>query len=450
MSRSMATAGPTLGSPARLGRALVFVHRQALATQNTVLRGELGTLIAAGQAVDFAVRLRGHKSALTPALALEFSTLAGIPHFRLLSEVLPRLKAADLIHYEVDAATATLRMIEEYVGLTARVIDQASAVLEKYGPNEVERALLHSTEIASWAPLTETQHIEQLLARGFREESVTHGVRLGLAAGVNQAVHSPQLGERVIFNPNVWGAEHTSVAGFLRTLPSSERDSLLGMCERASHNPGSTVDMFAGFDASVLRSARKVGLLQATTVRSSLAGATPQTYVFSPVEEALDDQLISTEALHERKLFVAHILYGHERAVAGRGRIYDPRILVDRLLTRGQVGPASNITTDYHLLEGYGIVAVRGSEIPGRSYLEAVKPDIIQGGLAWLESTLGDGEHGRQAPLGDLRPPSEWLTPEVDRAQFGDLGAAEEITTSAVLRLRAAREEAQRAARHDF
>ncbi len=39
-----------------------------------------------------------------------------------------------------------------------------------------------------------------------------------------------------------------------------------------------------------------------------------------------------------------------------------------------------------------------------------------------------------------------WNGPEGDRAGIADEGAAAEITTSAILRLRKAREEAQRAA----
>jgi len=148
--------------------------------------------------------------------------------------------------------------------------------------------------------------------------------------------------------------------------------------------------------------------------------------------------------------FVAHILYGHEKAISERGRIYDPRVLVDRLLTRGRVGPASNIASDYVLLEGRGIVAVRPSSIQGRAYLDVVKKDVVEGGLAWLKQVLGQQSPGEGADPGELMPPAAWSTPEGDRATIVDEGAASEITTSAILSLRIAREEAQRAARFDF
>jgi len=148
-------------------------------------------------------------------------------------------------------------------------------------------------------------------------------------------------------------------------------------------------------------------------------------------------------------MFVAHILYGHEKAVAGRGRILDPRVLVRALLRSGSVGPASNIASDYHLLEANGIVAVRSSdEAPGRAYLELVKKEIVEGGLGWIEASYGSGT-GAGADLSALKPPTDWTSPEADRANMPDTGAAMEIAESTILRLREARKEAASAARYD-
>lgn len=132
--------------------------------------------------------------------------------------------------------------------------------------------------------------------------------------------------------------------------------------------PGLVMSSYASLQPGILSSARKVGLVQAATVKSSVA-AGQQTYVFSPLMESEDDKLQTTEVLHRRKMFVAHILYGHEKAIASRGRIYDPRVLVRALLNRGSVGPASNIASDYHLLEANGIVAVRPADHAPRSGL---------------------------------------------------------------------------------
>lgn len=449
MASDLTGPASTPASSPRLGRALFYVHQQTQVITNPVIKAKLAQLIGAGEAMSYAVTLKDHHQ-LTGAAAMEFAAQAGIGQNRLITEVLPKLKEADLVAYTLDLATGGVATIEEFVGLSGRIIDQSMKVTEKYQPTAVELAVLHSTELASWAPLTAQQHAEQLHGRGFTDEVVADAVNLALAAGVNQRVKSADLGEYVVYNPNVWSAHHISIAAFLRGLPPAERDSLLGLCEQAAASPGLVVGSYSGFQPGMLSSARKVGLVQAATVKSSVA-ADAQTYVFSPLMETEDDKLQTTEVLHQRKLFVSHILYGHEKAFAGRGRIYDPRILVRALLRNREVGPASNIASDYHLLEAHGIVSVRPDEDRrGRAYLELVKEEIVRGGLGWIEASLGAAAaSGTGADLSALKPPSVWTSPEADRAHQPDTGAAKEIAESAILRLREAKKEAASAARYD-
>ena len=165
----------------------------------------------------------------------------------------------------------------------------------------------------------------------------------------------------------------------------------------------------------------------------------------------MDDGYRTTEALHQRKLFVAHILYGVEKAKSGHGTIDMPLRLVSALARRGSVGPATKISTDYRMLEAHGIVDVVDAG-NGRSYLTAVKTEIIEGGLAWLQAAAGaaapDGDAA--AVLGNLRPPQSFSSPEAERASVGDRGESNEITTAAGLDLRRMREETQRVVRFDF
>jgi hypothetical protein len=54
-------------------RALFYLHPQVRYVTQPVVRAKLGQLIAAGDAMDYAVRLRGHGNELTPDLAAEFA-----------------------------------------------------------------------------------------------------------------------------------------------------------------------------------------------------------------------------------------------------------------------------------------------------------------------------------------------------------------------------------------
>lgn len=441
---------------ARLGRAMFFVQQQALATPpgggSELIKAQLGGILAAAKAMDFAVRVKGHPTNMTPKLVDQFAELAGISHIELISMHLPMLKSADVVDYTL-TADGQVTGLEDFVGLTAPMLLQALTVLDKMRPKPVERAVLHCVEIASWAPLTRADHLEQITRRGYDDQTAADALRISLALGVNRKVPSSQLREDVIFNPNVWSSGQENVAKFLRGLPTSERDALLGMCEQASNRPGLALPSYNGFSKSIMASATKVGLIQSATVKSTAAqSAGEQTYVFSPVLETIDNVSETTEALHHRKLFVAHILYGVEKANSGLGRITMPLRLVSALANRGEVGPATNISTDYHLLEAHGIVAVKDAG-GGRSYLEAVKPEIIRDGLGWLSAASGQSatDNGSaESILGQLRPPESFATPEASRIQSGDLGESDEITSSAVLKLRELRKEAQSVVRFDF
>lgn len=439
-----ATTQVTTAARRRLGRALVYVHQHDTPDLDPNVAVELEGVLTAGRAMDFAARLKDFKtSALTPAVVIEFAKLAKIGQRALMHDVLPVLEKADVVSYTA-TAEGELSGVEEFVGVTGTLVEQAVRVLEVLKPSAAERALLHSVEVASWAPLTESQHLEQMTRRGFSDNAAGHGYRLARAIGCNRRVKSADLNEHVVFNPYVWGTEQIGVAKFLKSLPSAERDVMLGICEEASDRPGLALPVLGG-DPAAVNSARKVGLLQVATVKSTSMGTSEQTYVFSPLLETEDDKLLTTEALHQRKRFVAHILFGTEKARRGGGRINDPVVLVHKLYEGGVVGPASNIGTDYHLVEAHGIVAVEPGS-GGRAFLRMVKPEIVKDSLDWLERTTGAGEGSASGSPKLLRSPGAFIAPEQDRARLGDQGAADEVARSMLLRLR---EEVQSATRQD-
>lgn len=434
-------AGPVNGSDRRLGRSVARIH-QAEHVIGEAFKPSLEAIILAGKSMDFVSRVHGFGTTLTPAALEMFAINAGLGRQALHSVVLPALKAANVADYTL-SSDGLVSGMQEYLGVTGNLIEQSYRVLLELNPSRAELAVLHSVEVASYAPLTETQHLDQIVRRGFTEEEAQKGYLLTLTAGLNKRINSANLREYVVYNPYVWETGQVSIAGFLKGLPSTERDALLGICEQASAAPGLALPALSGTTPGMFAAARKVGLVQAATVKSSASG-TSQTYVFSPSLESEDNKLVTTESLHQRKLFVAHMLFGHEKAERAGGRIVDPVVLVRALLNRGSVGPASNIATDYHLLEAHGIVKVRESG-SGRAYLELVKEEIVQGGLGWLQETSGTGI-ASEPEIKLLQSPGSFSNPEQDRAHPADDDAANELAEAAVLRLR---EEVQSATRQD-
>src|SRR5260370_16333107 len=105
----------------------------------------------------------------------------------------------------------------------------------------------------------------------------------------------------------------------------------------------------------MISSARKVGFLDTTRVVTRIGNET--FFTFSPTLES-GLPITSTDVLHERKLFVAHILFGHRNSSNATGRIQQPLVLVRALLPQGVVCPATAINCDYPLLETPDILKV--------------------------------------------------------------------------------------------
>ncbi|MEW1818811.1 MULTISPECIES: hypothetical protein [Streptomyces] len=430
-------------SQRRLGRAVLFLQQQAPMITDNVVRADIGTLLLAGAAMELASRLKGLRRIDSAELVRQFARQSGVPEIQLIGQILPVLKRADVLDYALDS-DGNLAHVEEFVGVTGNIIAQTFRVLDTLGPRNEELALLHSIEIASWAPLTKTQHLDQIVRRGLTEAEAESGFKYSVAVAINRRINSTELNEQVVFNPHVWGTGQVQIASFLRDLPPNERDALLGICEVSTKRPGTTLERVGG-DSAIVSSARKVGLIQAATVKSSAGGTNlSQTYVFSPLIQTDDDQATTTEALHLRKLFLAHILFGQEKAQLGLGRISDPVAIVRKLLNTGSVGPATNIRTDYHMLEAHGVVRVEESA-GGRAFLKLIKEDIVRDGLDWLNASLGNVPGGSANVPKLEHVPGIFIHPERDRSMLPDDAASHEIVSSAVLELR---KEAQRAVRH--
>lgn len=425
----------------RIGRSVLFVHQhESRITNNPLIRAEIEILLLTGRAMDFAARLKGHQefAPLTHELAHQYALYAGIGGLELMNTVLPALKRADLIDYQLSTDGRIVRL-DEFVGITASVTEQTVRLLNVLSPRRSDLAFLHSVEIGALAPLAESQHLQEIVKRGFSDAEANEALRLAKAVKINMTVPSDELREAVVFSPYVWGTKQVSLANFLAKLPPNERDALLGMSQQVLTTPGLHIGRLAASPA-VVQSARSVGLIQAATVQSAAGGSS--TYVFSPLLETEDNQCTTTEALHLRKLFVAHILFGHEGAKAGRGRILSPTVLVNSLVRKGAVGPATNIGTDYHLLEAAGVVAVT----PGpddRAYLKLIKPEIAEAGLEWIRR-ITDTSGTESLRL--HQTPAKFETPETLRGDAASDGAANEILVASINELR---KETQRAARRD-
>jgi hypothetical protein len=336
-----------------------------------------------GAATDLALRIRRHNEVSWPRFE-RFAEAASIDLLELRAMVAPAMERAGVIDV-IPGPHGEPTAIEEHVGVAAPVLEQAARIWDQCSPRPVEACAIEAADHSAYRPLLQSDLQSILEAAGFAPSLHADAFAALRSIGLLRRDHSDRLREDVLYSPHVWGTEAIQIAEFISGLPPNERDVLATLTRVAADRPGSALEDF-GVDNRLLRTARKVGLVDAARVLTS--SGEERAFGFPPgLERRFGPG--STDATHERKLFVAHIMFGHRYGYPGTGRIRDPLVLVEALLSRGQVGPASAIATDYPLLEGQGIVRVEETS-GGRGYLHLVKDDVARESLELLRLALGE------------------------------------------------------------
>jgi hypothetical protein len=264
----------------RLARAVLQVYQHGRSMRPEP-RARLNEILHAGRCMDYAERLRAHPGhRVTHVLATEYATSLGIGLFDLRTSVLPVLKQASVLDFRVSGNE--IEFVEEYVGLAAPFLEQVVEVLERSGPTDEQWTALESVQLGTFAPLGRRDHLHRIAGGSFSDQIAEQGVRLALASGVLRHVNSRPLGEPVFYNPAVWGTEAVDIAQFMHGLPPGERDALLGIVETTSSRRGLALPA-AVVPEPIVNGARRVGLIQAATVRSTSGGLAQQTYLFPPL-----------------------------------------------------------------------------------------------------------------------------------------------------------------------
>jgi hypothetical protein len=417
----------------RLGRAVVRTYLNIAASPASTAAVVLDATRKAGAATDVALRIR-RLGRLSGAALQTYAEAAGVSSRDLTLWCIPLLETTGLIDIARDAEGLASE-VEERVGVGSPVLEQAAAIWLAAKPDARERCAIHSSDLLAYAPMGETAHRNVLEREGFPARLHKQVFAALETLGVLRRQRSQQLNEEVLYSPYVWGTEAVNVADFISRLPGPEREALVGIFREAMDRPGASVEQLSA-DRRLLAGAQRVGLLDVTRVVSS--SGQEHTFAFAPVlEQQL--QLRGTDVAHERKLFVSHILNGYRFGYPGTGKIRDPLVLVEALINRGRVGPATAIRGDYPLLEARGIVRV----VPDKgttAYLELVKDDVARDSLDLLKLALDEPTRGTLTAnsIRTLWVPGGFLTPEQLRHRVGEppASAQTEVLAATVEELR--------------
>jgi hypothetical protein len=424
---------------ANLGRTVLRAYMNLSGIAPSPARVIFDATYRAGQAMDLALRIQRHGRVSLEELTL-FARLAHLAPSDLQLWCVGELEKAGLVEARRDPLSAEIEEVEEQVGVAAPVLEQAAQIWENVGPSLAERCAIASSDHLTFAPMSESDHRGALEAEGFKKEIQDEALRALAGVGMLHRLPSQKLGEDVLFSPYVWGTDAVDIAEFMRNLPPNERQMLAGLSRAVAERPGTSIEALST-NSRLLQGAQKVGLIDSARVITK--GGAGREFGFSPsLERTLRHG--PTDVAHERKLFLAHILFGHRYAPFATGRIADPIVLVEALINRKVVGPATAIGRDYPLLEAKGIVRVE--KVGERAYLHLVKEDVARDGLELLRLALRDSEAppGAKNPLESLWLPGGFRPPERTRAELPNLqpGVEAEVITSTVeeLREQAARE----------
>ena len=425
----------------RLGSALVRVYLNMIVVPPSPATTALDATSRAGRLTDLSMRIQRHGRVDRDAV-LAFAAFANLSEADLALWGLESLRSSGSVVVRRDPSGRLLE-IEEQIGVAVGVLEQAAAMWEAFGPSDLERAIIACADQLMYAPLTQTDHRATLAAEGYADDLHARAFAVLGALGLLRRERSARLREDVLYSPYVWGSEAVAIAEFMHHLPANEREVAAELHRAVAERPGVSLETL-GQSQPLLASARKVGLIHATRVVTT--GGQERAFGFSP---ALDGHpgAAAGDIANDRKLFTAHILFGHRYGFPGTGRILDPVVLVRALLSRGTVGPASAISTDYPSLEARGIVAVEPVAGTRMANLRLVRRDVAEDSLRLLEQALGGG--AAPSALSPRSIESLWVpgvrivSPERDRAELPEIapGAEAELMRSLVeeLRERAAR-----------
>ena len=203
----------------------------------------------------------------------------------------------------------------------------------------------------------------------------------------------------------------------LSALNNVSAEKALELLERVKNNPG--VPLPKKTDQTVLKVLVRAGLIDQSGIQ--VRGSTrvrefpTLPHLWGVFQAGAGKSKLDNDLVDDAKLFLNSIRYGEFYSPPSRGQIWDPALLVSKLISRGEIGPASAIGSDYPMPLSRGIVSIVESRIkPGRFHMQFRKKDVAQSVLDMLEqgSVLASPEEADDRLLGTT---GQYHSPELVR-----------------------------------
>jgi hypothetical protein len=215
------------------------------------------------------------------------------------------------------------------------------------------------------------------LLAAYEESIVDRTIQHLLAFKILSQTNDREGGSPLLYNPNAFQSNAEDVFTAINGLNSSDRQESMDILEFVRTNPGIPIPV--KFNQNIVRLLISCGLVDSSAIVTS-AGRVQQEFTTAPyIWGALGANELGSDVLDDAKLLLNCLRFGQLYSTSGRGKIMDPYVLVDALINKGSVGPASAIGHDYPMPLARGIVSIVESRIqPGRFHMELRKEDVAE------------------------------------------------------------------------
>jgi hypothetical protein len=367
-------------------------------------RADLGELEFAGQILELAVRLQGSGvSQIERVAALGLD--AGFSKRLVTNDLLPTMELLGLVDLERNASQQ-VQLVSERVPPLEDLFTEADRVLAVCTPDQLQMAALHLLNETVRMPITLDQAMSA--CEGIATEEAAHRAIEDLHALRLCARQISDDGVVVLFNPNVWVADREYITAALLAEDGKVKAALSGLLEEVTRSAGMPEEYVESCDKKWIDFAVSQGLVLRSLVRT--ASGQEKSFLFTPHmgKSAFADAVSADPSGHVRQL-IGSMVFANRFA---SNQLWSPVAFLRRLINEGEAGDASNIATDYSMLETAGIVRVE----PAQSYSKFVllQPDVASEAILHLNSSVTGNSRS-----GGLREQRSYRYPEIERAVIG-------------------------------
>lgn len=257
---------------------------------------------------------------------------------------------------------------------TSSILLHTHNLFESLAPTAESRAVIDLAEQASNRPLDQ-KHALEIVQDGFSiptaasKELLTHATEIGF-------VDSEELDpiNRLFFNGHLFRRESAQKMVRVMSSLTQAESQKMQTAEVILKQRGcaSKEDVEGELGAQLFEKLHAIGLYDVHEVSNDRETVL---YVTQPAAFGKFGNPFEDDALDLAKAFVACLVYGMTRSTAGRGRINFLRALLTKLVNGSEVGPATAIGQDYHVLEVRRVVQVRRA-LGGRYYMKLLKREV--------------------------------------------------------------------------